>query len=103
MTSPPSGPAGPQTAADASHDALVAKWRELQEARRLNDDFREALLKICQWADAYPIYVFPEPNWEVARQALANTGITLDSVSASNMRHVVTGVGKIARAALRDG
>jgi hypothetical protein len=44
--------------------------------------------------------VVPEPDLEKARQLLAAGGMTLDSVSASCARHVVKGVGKIAKNAL---
>jgi hypothetical protein len=60
----------------------------------------EALHKIESWSRAYPLSVFPEPDWEKVRELLASGGITLDAVSASNMRHVVKGVGNIAREAL---
>lgn len=61
----------------------------------------EALYSILQWSRAYPIQVFPEPHFFSARALLEAGGITLDAVSASNMRHVVTGVGEIARLALQ--
>ena len=60
----------------------------------------EALRRIVQWSEAYPIDIFPEPDFRAVRRALDAGGLTLDAVSASNMRHVVTGVGKIARARL---
>jgi hypothetical protein len=67
-----------------------------------NANLREALLKIAQWAKAYPLEVFPEPDWDKARDLLAAGGMTLDRISASNMRHVVEGVGKIAQGALDE-
>lgn len=60
----------------------------------------EALHRILQWSDAYPVSVFPEPDLKKARELLEAGGMTLDSVSADAMRHVVEGVGKIAREAL---
>lgn len=60
----------------------------------------EALRDIERWSKAYPLKVFPEPDLEAARTALQTAGITLDAVSASAMRHVITEVGAIARAAL---
>ena len=62
--------------------------------------YREALERIVQWADAYPLAVFPEPDFKRAAEVLAAAGMTLDAISASNMRHCVEGVGKIARSAL---
>lgn len=60
----------------------------------------EALERIVQWSEAYPLDIFPEPDLSKARELLAAGGITLDAVSAHCMRHVVQGVGKIARDAL---
>lgn len=113
------------------------------------EDLQEALQRIDQWSKAYPLTVFPEPDWkkaqillkggdptselvgftaisqdverphimllhfdhkvtDVTRQELVAainartipSGITLDGISAHCMRHVVEGVGKIARQAL---
>lgn len=64
------------------------------------DKLIEALERIEAWADAYPLDIFPEPDLKLARALLAAGGITLDAVSASMARHVIEGVGKIARNAL---
>lgn len=64
------------------------------------DELTEALQRIVQWSEAYPLNIFPEPDFEKAAELLKAGGITLDAISASNMRHVVEGVGKIARDAL---
>lgn len=60
----------------------------------------EALQRIVQWADAYPLDVFPEPDFKRVNDVLKAAGLSLDQVSASNMRHVVKGVGDIARSTL---
>jgi len=65
----------------------------------------EALWRIAQWAEAYPLSVFPEPSEEYYRKAhevLTANGMTLDRLSAASMRHVIEGVGKIARDALSE-
>jgi hypothetical protein len=64
------------------------------------EQLEEALYRIKQWADAYPLTVFPEPDMERAAHALNQYGITIDAVSASVIRHVIEGVGKIAKEAL---
>jgi hypothetical protein len=61
---------------------------------------RTALGQIAEWSRAYPLKVFPEPDWAHVRKLLEAGGITLDAVSASNMRHVVEQVGVLAREAL---
>jgi len=59
-------------------------------------DFREW---VEHWAEAYPLNIFPEPDMKKARAALETAGLTLDAVSASNMRHVITRVRDKMRAA----
>ena len=58
------------------------------------------LEEIERWSHAYPIKVFPEPDLKLAARRLLAGGVTLDAVSASAMRHVVTEVGEMARCAL---
>jgi len=64
----------------------------------------EALWRIAQWSDAYPVDVFPEPDEDYYRNAhkvLTAHGMTLDRLSAAAMRHVIEGVGKVAKEALK--
>ena len=70
------------------------------------DLYEETLHRIASWATAYPLAVFPEPDEEYYRRAhevLTANGMTLDRLSAAAMRHVVEGVGRIARQALETG
>ena len=67
----------------------------LTECERLND----TLDKLVQWSDAYPIAVFPEPDFLKAQKVLSENGMTLDAISASNMRRVIIGVREIIDAA----
>jgi hypothetical protein len=60
----------------------------------------ETLEAIEGWSRAYPIAVFPEPDLAKAHELLQAGGMTLDAISAHAMRHVITQVGKMARAAL---
>lgn len=64
------------------------------------DDLEQALQRIVQWSEAYPLDIFPEPDWKKANELLTAGGIRLDAISAHCMRHVVEGVGQIARDAL---
>lgn len=66
------------------------------------DRYEEALTQIAQWSDAYPPAIFPSPDLKRARELLEAGGLTLDAISADAMRHVIEGVGKIAKAALQD-
>lgn len=47
---------------------------------------------IRRWCDAYPVEVFPEPDMRKAHELLKAGGMTLDAVSASNMRRVLDGI-----------
>lgn len=62
--------------------------------------YEEALIRIQQWAEAYPVGIFPEPDLKRARELLEAGGMTLDAVSASNMRHVLNGIKDIVAASL---
>lgn len=56
---------------------------------------RDVLTRILQWADAYPLDQFPEvqrQDWQRANALLAEKGISMSAMSASNMRHVLSGV-----------
>ena len=55
----------------------------------------EKLHQIRNWCDAYPLEVFPEPDFKKARRLLEAGGMTIDAISASNMRHVLRGVRRI--------
>jgi len=66
------------------------------DVERLHDGMQ----RLVEWSKAYPLDVFPEPDLKDARVGLASVGITLDQVSASSMRHVITRVGEIAQSAL---
>ena len=66
---------------------------------------QEALERIAQWADAYPTDIFPEVDdghMQRAHELLTAHGMTVDRISADAMRHALRGVGRIARAALKE-
>jgi len=54
---------------------------------------QDVLQKIQSWCEAYPLDVFPEPDWSEVKDKLGAK--LLSRVSASNMRHVVLGVKKL--------
>lgn len=66
------------------------------------DRLRSALRRIADWAKAYPLDIFPEPDFKKAHEVLTANGMTLDAISASNMRHAISGVGEIAESALAE-
>ena len=67
------------------------KQNEVVELERL----REKIHKIMTWINAYPLDVFPEPDFKRVHKILKEHGMSLDAISASNMRHVLTGIKKI--------
>lgn len=90
----------------ASHALSREEIRHLRtlvdELENYRDELKQALHRIKSWSEAYPLEVFPEPDLVKARQLLEAGGLTLDAISAHCMRHVVEGVGLIARDALED-
>lgn len=64
------------------------------------EQLTEALQRIKQWSEAYPLDVFPEPDLKRAHAVLKEHGMTLDAISAHVMRHALRGVGRIAAEAL---
>ena len=73
---------------------------ETNELKAEIEQLRTALKEIEAWSRAYPLSVFPKPDYERAKEVLKAAGMTLDSISADCMRHVVEEVGRMARAAL---
>lgn len=71
-----------QSRVDGS-EAELSRLRSQVEA--MEDDRR----RINDWCEAYPVGIFPEPDWERAKELLGST--LLSRVSAANMRHVVEG------------
>ena len=64
------------------------------------DRMQDALERIVEWGVAYPVTMFPEPDWPKVARVLHAAGLSLDSVTAANMRHIVTEIAKIARKGL---
>lgn len=89
------------TAKQIAENAKNLQRAEKAEARA--ERYKDTLNQIDNWAKAYPLDVFPEPDFKRVREVLEAAGITLDSVSASNMRHVITGVARIVEKALKGG
>ncbi len=78
-------------------EALINKVDKLRERIK---ELETALRRIDTWAKAYPLKAFPEPDFKKAAKILKDAGLTLDAISASNMRHVLDGVKDIVGQAL---
>lgn len=86
--------------ANQNHEEFERKWYLAQDER---DEAMAALEQLKQWSEAYPLAVFPEPDFAKAHDVLSANGMTLDAISASNMRYVITQVRKIIDAAIAKG
>jgi hypothetical protein len=72
-----------------------------EEQDRL-EALEDALYDIKQWCQAYPLDIFPEPDLKKAHEVLKANGMTLDSISAHAMRHVLKGIIKIIEEKLNE-
>ena len=81
-------------------DWMKLAIKELSKGQQENARLRAALESIERWSRAYPLTVFPNPDYKLARELLEAGGMTLDSLSADTIRQVVVDVGNIAREAL---
>jgi len=79
----------------------IAEWIEEDGVNRRADQcdtlrtIANKIHRIQTWIDAYPLKIFPDPNFKRAHEILMGHGISLDSISASNMRHVLNGIKEI--------
>lgn len=70
-----------------------------EDAREFYDDL--IFNRIKAWSKAYPLSIFPEPDFKKAHEVLQANGMTLDAISASNMRHVITQIQSMIDDAIR--
>ena len=70
-------------------------------AAKEREHYDDLFAHIKGWCEAYPISVFPEPDFKKAHEVLKANGMTIDAISASNMKHVITQVQKMIDAAIR--
>ena len=82
---------------------LVGCENSLNKTNNAFKELESALHKIDNWAKAYPIKAFPEPDLKKAAKVLKAAGLTLDAISASNMRHVINRVKEIVEVVLKGG
>ena len=69
--------------------------KEMKNLYEQIEGFQDKMYKIRIWIDAYPVKIFPKPDFEKAHKVLTQHGMTLDSITASNMRYVLNGLKKI--------
>lgn len=76
-------------------DMLLALKARAEAAEDRAEAAEEVLHHIRQWCDAYPLDIFPEPDFIEARAALAERGMTLDALSAATARRVLEGLRRL--------
>ena len=59
------------------------------------EELENKLRQINNWIKAYPLKMFPEPDFKKVKEALKSNGLSLDEVGASYMRYVLQGVARI--------
>lgn len=74
---------------------------EVATLRAVNELMHDALHQLRQWAEAYPLDIFPEPDLIRIAGLLRENGMTLDSVSAHIMRHALKGIRSIVDEGLK--
>jgi hypothetical protein len=84
--------------AEAERDRMRA---EVASLRLTLGDKDEALLRIAQWAEAYPEDIFPPVDLDAARLKLGDDAL-FSRLHAEWARRLCKGLGAIARAALKE-
>jgi hypothetical protein len=65
------------------------------KAIKRNGELSDLLDSVKQWCRAYPLALFPEPDWGKVDEVCTNAGISLTAIAGANMRHVVDGIQRI--------
>lgn len=64
--------------------------------------YEQCLIEIQSWVKAYPTEVFPEPDMVQVKGILEAAGLSLDAVSASNIRAALSGIRTLVDVALAE-
>ena len=64
---------------------------------KLEAQIETFLYRIESWSRAYPVEVFPKPDWSKANEILKQHGMGVTSLAADSMRHVVESMGAEAK------
>ena len=75
-------------------DKIISDFLIEMHKKRI-DELENTLQQIKSWCRAYPVKIFPEPDFKKAAKVLKENDMTIDSISASNMRHILEGIQKI--------
>ena len=75
------------------HTLKYVNWLENRVSKF--DELEDKLQQILNWINAYPLEVFPEPDFKKAGEILKEFDISISAISASNMRYVLEGIKRI--------
>ena len=84
------------------HNITVTESQFIKELQEENEKLRNVLRRIDTWAKAYPLKVFPKPDLKKAHEVLKAAGMTLDAISADNMRHVLDQIKEMVSEVLKE-
>jgi hypothetical protein len=65
-----------------------------------SDRMHDALWHIRAWCEAYPLEVFPEPDFAAIRERIGDEAMS--ALHASWARHIVSGISRYARKGLGE-
>jgi hypothetical protein len=80
-----------------------SKQQQINELRDEVTRLRGKVKEIQAWANDYSLETFPKPDLQKAAEVLKAAGMTLDSVSADNMRQILDDIKNIVGQALKGG
>ena len=69
-------------------NTILARLLELEGETIRIEELENKLRQINNWIKAYPLKMFPEPDFKKVKEALKSNGLSLDEVGASYMRYV---------------
>ena len=99
---------GMNTGFRSTKEECVNAWNTRPEEERLQariGELEDAMQRIVNWADAYPVDIFIPPTKEDLKRSneiLRENGISFTAINGATMKHVIDGVGNIAREVLND-
>jgi hypothetical protein len=90
---------------DTVEEEVYRIFHAYDTLKKSRDKLVEVMHRIDNWAKAYPLKVFPEltqDNWKQAAEVLKANGLSLDRLSASNMRHVLDEIKEDVKQAIAE-
>ena len=88
------------------NESCIELERKLIEYKELNNVQRELINNLTEqleqkqekldqietWTRAYPLQIFPKPDYKKANEVLQKAGLSLGQITGGAMRHVLKGI-----------